>query len=96
MYFLPYVLRSERPQRHFDVAKWYILRRMVNGCPAAKTRFRAVVYFLPYVLRSERTAGALLCRQVVYSAQDGERVPGGQNEAQSAGGYKTRRIEKIV
>ena len=30
------------------------------------------------------------------SAQDGERAPGGQNEAQSAGGYKTRRIEKLV
>ena len=59
MCFLPYVLRSERTAAALHSSKGYILRRLVNRCPATKTRFRAVVSFEPYVLRSERTAGGI-------------------------------------
>ena len=75
---------------------------------SANVRFTLATVYLPeehlrqdalkietlYILRSEKTAAAILCRQLVYSAQDDERMPGGQNKAHSAGGYKTRRIEK--
>ena len=69
MCFLPYVLRSGRSAAALHSSKGYVLRRLVNRRPAAKTKFRAVVSFKPYVLRSERTAGELLCRQMVFSAQ---------------------------
>ena len=65
MCFLPYVLRSERSAAALHSSKGYVLRRLENRCPAAKTRFRAIVSFKPYVLRSERTArgipGSIWC-----------------------------------
>ena len=83
MCFLPHVLRSESTAAALHSSKGYILRRLVNRCPAAKTRFRAVVSFKPYVLRSERTAGGLLCRQMVLSAQDGRCVMSKMSSAKS-------------
>ena len=47
MCFLHYVLRSESTAAALHSSKGYILRRLVNRCPAAKTRFRAVVSFKP-------------------------------------------------